>query len=316
MNSPNDEKDAEQMRLEFEAFMLQGKATSSATSGDASSANTTITISSNSKKKKKKKRPSTGPSPQKTPTTTPTKDLPSPNKKTDQSTKKKYYQLLHSFSNKIQQSWFELDNQILAILTSIVGIRERLPLEWKLLTYKIYDNTARCKDEEVEVEDWKQHGFRGKNENRPLHLHRDDVQLALENDMEQHENMISALRSLVTELSECHESLGRVVDTIWTFHLDCQQNIDIMLGDQNEQELDALVQKATALFQVLSTELYRKQCLIPSVIETINDEVLGEESNMTGKGDTPVEVARVCAKYWTRQINQNLITWVKTLGKQ
>ena len=313
MNSPNDNKDAEQMRLEFEAFMLQGKTTSAA-SGDASSANTTMTTSSNSKKKKKKKRPSTGASPQKTLTTTPSDDLPSPNKKMDQSTKKRYYQLLRSFSNKIQQSWFELDNQILAILKSIVGIRERLPLEWKLL--KTYDDTARSKEEGLEVEDWKEHGFRGKNENRPLHLHRDDVQLALENDMEQHEKMISALRSLVTELSECHESLGRVVDTIWTFHLDCQHDIDKVMDDGNEQEFDALVQNATALFQVLSTELYRKQCLITSVIETINDEILGEGSNTNGSEDTPVEVARACAKYWTPQIDQNLITWVKKLGSQ
>jgi len=323
MSTPeNSEDDAEQMRLAFEAFMLKGKGATSSTkiSGDAST-NTTTTSSSKSKKAKKKKRPSSGPSPQK-PQTTPTNDTaasPSP-RKLDQSIKKRYYQLLRSFSNKIHQSWFEIDNQLLAVLESIVSIRGRLPLEWKSL--HSYDDGKHNKEvnTKTNVQNWKGAGFRGMKEiQQPVHLHRADIQLALDNDLEQHEKMITALRSLISELSECHDSLGRVVDTIWMFHLEhhVQDDEEFLhhIDEINEEsEMSLLVQNATVFFQTLSQELYRKQGLISTVIDTTNDEILGIGSDLTI--ETPLKVARICHRQWERQVDQQLLTWTMQLGSQ
>jgi hypothetical protein len=322
--SSDNEADAEQMRLAFEAFMLQGKGNdANAPSGDASTNNTTITTSSNSKKKKKKKRPSTGPSPQKTQTTTLLhKQAPSPNK-LDQTTKKRYYQLLRTLSNKIQQSWFEIDDEILAVLENIVSIRGRLPLEWKLLNSYNVSNTTSYDEIEMEKDDWKCAGFRGKIEavQHPLHLQQNDIQLALDHDLEQHEKMIGAVRSLISELSECHESIGRLVDTILTFHLDCHQddddnNIRIDREDENNErsELDLQVHNSTEFFHALSTELYRKQCMIPTLIESINDQLLGVGSDQASTENSPLTVAKRCHKAWARQIDDHLLKWILKLG--
>ena len=343
--------DAEQMRLAFEAFMLKGKAASSKVdSSDASTNTPALTTKSNSsKKKKKKKRPSTGVSPQKMvskqeiPITASGMNhervtSPTPNK-LDQSSKKRFYQLLRSFSNKIQQSWFEIDDQILAVLENIVSIRARLPLEWKILhSFNINNKRGfeeECKEQNM-TDNWNYFGFRGKIKalRYPAHMQRADVQLALEHDLEQHEKMIVSLRSLISELSECHESLGRLVDTIWKFHLDCQtQGNEIYYdgGDNSNEnfDMDVLVQNTTDLFRLLSTELYRKQCLIPLMIESINDGLLDGESHGFGSDvfnaesakstanaeeDLPLSVARRCYKYWPRQMDEELMLWVVELS--
>ena len=316
-NNTENEDDAEQMRLAFEAFMLKGKGAATSDAGGDIATNTTNTTSG-SKKKKKKKRPSTGPSPQKQKAIPPSPITFSSPSKVEQSTKKRYYQLLRSFSNKIQQSWFEVDDQILAILESIVGIRTRLPLEWKLLNS--YDAFGERNDDEKGTEaDWKCHGFRRTSGgHHPFHLHRNDVQLALNNDLEQHEKMMTALRSLIAELSECHDSLGRLVDTIWTFHVDNQQDADDTEYEENNEynDMEILVQNASDLFQILSEELYRKQCLIPSIIATTHDEMLGESSNPIGAGSAPLEEARRCHRLWSRRVDQRLVDWILKLGSQ
>ncbi|KAL7479179.1 hypothetical protein ACHAW6_004923 [Cyclotella cf. meneghiniana] len=352
-NPGDNANDAEQMRLAFEAFMLKRNVASlKVESSDASTNTTAITTKSNSnKKKKKKKRPSTGGvSPQKTVSK---QEIPitasgmnhergtSPiHNNLDQSSKKRYYQLLRSFSNKIQQSWFEIDDQILAILENIVSIRARLPLEWKILHSFNIDNKRGIDEEYNEqkmTDNWKYFGFRGKIKasGYPAHIQRADVQLALENDLEQHEKMIVSLRSLISELSECHDSLGRLVDTIWKFHLDCQTQGDHEIfydgGDNSNGhfDMDVLVQNTTDLFRLLSTELYRKQCLIPFMIESVNDGLLGGESEgfdsdvfnnesakstVTTGEDLPLSVARRCYKYWPRQLDEELMLWLVNLS--
>ncbi|KAL3796782.1 hypothetical protein HJC23_010929 [Cyclotella cryptica] len=344
--SDDNANDAEQMRLAFQAFMLKGKgATTKVESSDASA--TTTAKSNSSKKKKKKKRPSTGVSPQKavsneeitTPVSAENEEQVSsttPNK-LDQSSKKRYYQLLRSFCNKIQQSWFEIDDQILDIIESIVSIRARLPLEWKILNSFKNDNRRDYEEEFKEenmTDNWKYFGFRGKTKalNYPAHMQRADVHLALEHDLEQQEKMITSLRSLISELSECHESLGRLVDTIWKFHLDCQvQGFSEICYDGGDNsngnfDMDILVQNATDLFRVLSTELYRKQSLIPLMIESINDGLLlggnslgfdgrsvhteSTKSTVTSGEDLPLSVARRCYKCWPRKVDEELMLWI------
>ena len=310
-----EEDDPEKMRIAFEVFMLRGKGAATSDGGGDIDTNTTNTNATTGSKKKK--RPSTGRSPQKQTTTPPSPiSLSSPNK-VNQSTKRRYYQLLRSFSNKIQQSWFEVDDQILAVLESIVGIRTRLPLEWKLLNS--YDAFGEINGEEEMENDWKCYGSRFKSEiHHSFHLHRGDAQLALDNDLEQHEKMITALRSLIAELSECHDSLGRLVDTIWTFHFDCQHDTNNYEyeGNNEHNDIEVIVQNTSNLFRNLSQELYRKQCLIPTIIATTHDEMLGESSNPASIGNAPLEEARSCYKQWPRQVDQYLVEWMLRSSSQ
>lgn len=143
--------------------------------------------------------------------------------------KKRYYQLLRSFDDKVQKVWLDLDDQMLAILQNVASIRGRLPLEWKLL--RSPDLVA---NEHSEIHDgdsangagvdggWKFCGYGGKPRecSHAFRLRRDDARRALEHDLVQHEKMLRGLRSCMSDLAEAHEALGRVVDGTWKFHLD------------------------------------------------------------------------------------------------
>ena len=66
-----------------------------------------------------------------------------------------------------------------------------------------------------EDESWKNYGSRKR---RPHALQIQDIQLAFINDITQHEKMVLAVRKLMSELADCHNALGRCLDTIWKFH--------------------------------------------------------------------------------------------------
>jgi len=183
---------------------------------------------------------------------------------------------------------------------------------------------------------WKHYGFLGKPKETPyssIHLHVDDIQLALSNDIMQHEKMLVELRRHTSLFAECHDAVGRVVDTMWRFHLECGS---AMAHEDEEQDgagisdyfvdmdtENTIVQIVTDVFHMLSMELHRKQNLVPQIIESTKDELLGmkeeETEFVTGKtegvqwlGMTPegegnddayggtrgLQVASMCNKIW------------------
>ena len=298
--------DAEAMRQSFEAFMLSGKQqpaneTESKTD-DASSLATTQSNKTKKKKKKKKKLmggTATLPKPPSTPpmisigSSISTSSTSSSATKQKSKEKKRYYQLLHSFNDKVTHTWIHIDDQILTVLQNVVSIRSRLPLEWKVLHsshLKTDDVNPQADDYDRDEEEWKQHGLQGKLKETPFsfHLHTSDVQLALNHDMIQHEKMIAALRTFMTNLSECHEALSRVVDTLWKFYLDCIQDRIEEDGEKDNKEDDGdmqnMVDNVTEVYQMLSSELYRKQKLIPQILESTQDEILGIEKGKITEG--------------------------------
>eukprot|EP00581_Thalassiosira_minuscula_P002863 CAMPEP_0183737684 /NCGR_PEP_ID=MMETSP0737-20130205/52618_1 /TAXON_ID=385413 /ORGANISM="Thalassiosira miniscula, Strain CCMP1093" /LENGTH=367 /DNA_ID=CAMNT_0025972025 /DNA_START=294 /DNA_END=1394 /DNA_ORIENTATION=+ len=363
-NKDDSKNDEEKMRLAFEAFMLTGKNTFTIETkkDDAcSSAASAAAATNKNKKKKKKKKSSTGGggsggTPSKSPTrrspasvgkaggnsgastTTTTYQSPLFLAKSD---KKKYFQLLRSFSDKVKHSWLDLDDQILTILQNIVSIRGRLPLEWKILhssspTSKYLkhhvahdEQKRRGKDndptiaanEVVEDDDqeWKYHGYQGKPKEvtySSLHLHTKDAELALVHDLLQHEKMLGYVRSLMANLADCHDGLGRVVDALWKFHLECTaaESGEEVLTGSSTGEIETIMDCVTNIYQMLSLELYRKQSqLVPIIMESATDEeVLGTTNNndsgrgsltmssADGQGGTGgLKTARECCKAWS-----------------
>jgi len=359
-NTNDDGDDAEKMRLAFEAFMLTGKKPpTEEKNNDPSSSCATSTLSTKSKKKKKKKKSSFGGTPPKPPSRESSDSATKPSPMHKQSSKsradrKRYYQLLRSFNDKVKHTWLDIDDQMLAILQNIVSIRGRLPLEWKLL------HSSSLKQDNPEgggdfvdgnQDDWKYCGLLGKPKEIPysFHLRPNDVQLALSNDLKQHEKMLIALRSFISNLAECHDALGRVVDNLWKFHLECttedeEEGEGQGQGDDgwmhNEDDgMESIVQNVTNVFQMLSMELYRKQSLVPLIIESTEDEILGVEKQASSAGDargyakgnlrlvgsdgntlSGVQTARKCCKSWQRSsdescIDEGLISHVMKLGE-
>jgi len=335
----NNNDDAEKMRPAFEQFMLSGgKNSKNNNNSQEKNSNEEVTTpqstSSKSKKKKKKKRQSTGatsnkvvstpPATTKQPSSSPQPTTTTPNPKI----KKRYYQLLRSFNDKVKHTWMDIDEQLLSVLQNIVSIRGRVPHEWKVLSQATRYHQAKLVEDSPEQEeefdndgnhgdDWKSYGHQEtSSQSVSHHLRIDDIQLALSHDLEQHEKMLTGLRSLMSNMAECHDALGRIVDNLWQFHFEVENNEGM---NNKDESLEHIVTCVTSLYQMLSVELYRKQNMVPLVIDSTKDEILG--MNELGKGhDVGTKksqtLVRECCKSWKRSSSdEELLLSVMKLGE-
>lgn len=330
IDSCGEEDDVESTRRAFEEFMLAG--TMSSTPKENKSTITT----SRSKKKKKKKKSSLDSSAANSPgkfltpnekasddtTTRPAAWAPllarkQPVKKRD---KKRHHQLLRSFNSKMQHTWFDIDDQLLSILQNVSNIRGRLPQEWKLLHFSDSAQVNVSEQEQDRQRDqWKYHGFLGKPKelSYAFHLHTADVELALSNDLMQHEKMLAGVRSLMSNLAECQESLGRVLDTLYTFHLEYNaQWEDNELSEHDNDNMHNHLDAVTDVFHMLSLELYRKQNLVLLILESTNDEILRIEAsnndydasnNDYDSRQGGLQTVRMCCESWPRSSEESCI---------
>jgi len=348
-NSNNNNDDSEKMRLAFEQFMLSGGKNNNNNNNNNNNKNsqeknsneeasTPQSTSSKSKKKKKKKRQSTGATPNKVVSTSPaTTKQPSSSSSPQQPTtttpnpkvKKRYYQLLRSFNDKVKHTWMDIDEQLLSVLQNIVSIRGRVPHEWKVLSQATRYYQAMVVEDSPEQgeefdnndyngneDDWKSYGHQEtSSQSFSHHLRIDDIQLALSHDLEQHEKMLIGLRSLMSNVAECHDALGRIVDNLWQFHFEVENDE----GMNKDESLEHIVTSVTSLYQMLSMELYRKQNMIPMVIDSTKDEILG--MNELGKGHgvgtkKSQTLVRECCKSWKRSSSdEELLLSVMKLGE-
>ena len=302
-----DEDDTEKMRLAFQQFMLTGKKTSDDDARPAESSFSATTPSASSSKKKKrnkkgKKRYSASPVLATPPTATKLSSRPTPTPssqgKLTKTDKKRYYNLLRSFNGKVQ-TWIDTDNQILAVLDNIVSIRRRLPLEWKLK--QSLRSSSECDD------GWKYHGLNGRPKESSyvtVHMLPEDADLALSHDLEQHEKMLAGLRALMSDLADNLEAMGRAVDTLSKFHLECESDY---IGEDGV-EAETIVQSVVDLFHMLSLELYRKQALlVPTIFDSTTDEMLGLSDGRKSLESSAggVETARRCWQTWKRDSDES-----------
>ena len=311
-------------------------------------ASTPQSTSNKSKKKKKKKRQSTSSSS----SATPTKAVPTPKTKqqslqsplsSQQSTttpnpkiKKRYYQLLRSYTDKIKHTWVDIDEQLLSVLQNVGSIRGRLPYEWKVFSQvseslTLYhreegeeqvDGWFESPEQEEEIDDdndneggdWKSHGYQEHPKiSSSQYLQINDLQLALSHDLEQHEKMLIGLRSLMSNLAECHDALGRIVDSLWQFHFEVEEGNEYA----PDEILEHIVTCVTESYQMLSMELYQKQNLIALVIESTKDEIFGmNDELLLGKGPHSQKLVRECCKSWKRSSgDEELLLNVMKLGE-
>mmetsp|Transcript_21451 Transcript_21451/g.31755 ORF Transcript_21451/g.31755 Transcript_21451/m.31755 type:complete len:371 (-) Transcript_21451:69-1181(-) len=201
------------------------------------------------------------------------------------------------------------------------------------------------------------HGHGHGQQQGMIMMEEQDVELALSHDLIQHEKMMDGLRSLFANLSECHEALLRHLDEMAKHHLETEWfefhecygdggEGDNGAGDgngngngngdgdgvsQNCQEWNefASLEKAAGLsgimqdiMAMLSMELYRKQCLAYTILETVGDDLVGGGGN-GGGGDmetetewedlSPKAVADRCLKQWPRDCKAGCID-VKVLA--
>lgn len=115
-------------------------------------------------------------------------------------------------------------------------------------------------------------------------------------------------------MAECHDGLGRAADNLWKFHLECCEEGEE--GGDNDDIMEHIVRSATEVYQMLSMELYRKQCLVPLVIDSTEDDILGIGEQTGDLGGSPasssnersgLKTARRCCKSWKRDSEESCI---------
>ena len=110
----------------------------------------------------------------------------------------------------------------------------------------------------------------------------EDVELAQAHDLLQHEKMLSTLRSLIANLAKIQDAMSRRLDELMLMQL-----------EHGLHQLDST--RAQDVYQVLASELLRKQDLVQSILASSNDGLLAE--NPDG-GDNPRVTVRRSLVQW------------------
>lgn len=200
---------------------------------------------------------------------------PSPSKKssTPASSRKgtkRYGPIVTAFRGRVEE-WVQTDNQINDVLNSILNLRNRIWWERK----KLEDGIRKQKS-------WSGLGFRPSNHSFLLE---EDLESSLSRDLLQHEKMLLGARTLISSMAEAQDGMGRRLDEFFLME---------MLSDDARNIKAAMLQ----VFQFLSEELYRKQCLISRVLESCHDGLLNDGLKQEIVDGNPRIVAKKCYNGW------------------
>lgn len=224
---------------------------------------------------------------------------------------KKYWQIFQKFGRLLVDEWFDIDDQAHKVVQSIAGIRRRLPMACKIVE-QLKESKANKKKNE-----WAAHGLSqtfGGGKCVPTLLTEDDAELALSHDLLQHEKMMSAVRSLFANLSECQEAMYRILDEIMKHNHECIEIFDwsdLTISFYKSSSLEELLNDFVAM---LSMELYRKQSLIHLLLNAVEDDVLkpdetgrGKKSELDWEDLNAEEIATRCQKVWVRNCEESAL---------
>jgi len=297
----------EAMRQAFEQFMITGTTTTTTTNNNG---NKDGSLSIPKKKNKKKKKGRGGGQPQQfmrsseQPQQHDDDDDEKEDEENDQARRYLYlvhkhqkawkaqehkaWQIIHAFQGTLERHWLDVDDNLGNVMSSIANLRHRIYLESQFLFRE-----GQTKKEKVAW--WKQPI---EEEEESYHqLNSQDVQLALDYDLSQHEKMMAGTRTLLASLSDTQDALGRRLEELLLLVQDMEEVYDE--GGQNNEEEESNVRSSSSdgetrmmniqtalqsmndLFVMLAMELHRKQCLVQTVLDSFTDDamVLGEEDD-------------------------------------
>jgi hypothetical protein len=206
---------------------------------------------------------------------------------------KKVQSVAFSFAKTLVNEWLETDDTLQEVVQSISGLRERL--------WHTSQALAAFKERE-ELAGWKRFGYRGGNGAETV-LTRDDLQLALDYDLRQHERMMHALRRSLSTLHQAQEALGRRLDE---YH----RLVDFDLS--NNYRFILSLEECQSLFVASASELYRKQALADEILDSVHNLLLFHDSEralmtIDAENPDPRRLARRCSERWSRHHEQSFL---------
>mmetsp|Transcript_26922 Transcript_26922/g.63234 ORF Transcript_26922/g.63234 Transcript_26922/m.63234 type:complete len:278 (-) Transcript_26922:2163-2996(-) len=219
--------------------------------------------------------------------------VPTPPKETYRRTAKKksgYRLVLRAVQGRLEE-WMEIDQKLEDILRSIANFRDRIYWESHYLgNQSVSDERSipvwNQKKATEQRPSWNNYGFRTRSSihsNNNI-LYKQDVILALDHDLLQHERMLSALRSLLASLAKIVEEIGRRLDDWMLQNLSDQND-----GVSEETEFKILVKEenmielAQEVYSRLALDLYMKQKIATQVLDSCHNGLLSGDDNSPNK---------------------------------
>jgi len=251
---------------------------------------------------------------------------------------KKAWQIIQSFQGVLQRHWIDVDDNLENVISSIANLRHRIHVESQ---YLLKMTTMMSQNEKDTSKDW------WKNSSKNETLNQDDVQLALDYDLLQHEKMMAGTRTLLSSLSEAQDMLGRRLEELMVL---IQYDYDALIADSNftttttttttttdmvppttNNTLQTALDTMNDLFIMLAMELHRKQCLVQTVLDSSTDDIMAmtddndKDEEWDGEVTTPSlsypqKVADKATRTWSRSntytsaIDMNTLQTVLDLG--
>jgi hypothetical protein len=153
-----------------------------------------------------------------------------------------------AFQGTLERDWLEMHQQLGRVMESVSNVRQCLYWEYRAL-----DDGAG-------------------------HLLPQDVELAFQHDLKQHEALLAGARSLLASLNQAQEALGRRLE-------------EAMRNDTNQ------IYEMEHIYTCLAAELYRKQSLVMNVLESTHSGLFSN-TNEDEHEDNPRQVAQRCCHKW------------------
>jgi hypothetical protein len=230
-------------------------------------------------------------------------------------------QIRKAFCHTLTQDWLETDDTAHQVMHSVANLRERL---WHTSQLLLLETTKACNKEpngNTAGILWKQCGYRGgsggcASSSELCFLTVDDLQMALDHDLQQHERMLVNLRRLLSATGLAQEALGRRLDEWY--------RLSLLLSEEQQQQPQGLsLDDCHNLFTATANELYRKQMLAAQVLESsASDDLLvradDDEQNRHADDDdsSPRRIAHQCCAQWPRTHKESHLLEYEALLKE
>jgi len=227
------------------------------------------------------------------PSPLPGRNTPTPSKKNNnkKTSRQNYGPTLKAFQGRVQE-WKDLDDQLYQVLNSIVNLRNRIWWETKSLR----------KNRKSSSKPWHGSGYRQHYDGYSSCLVTGDIQMAISHDLLQHEKMLSAARMLISSMAQVQDSIGRRLDELYQLLLE-----DSSVGSSSSSSTTRILHQAQEIYLLLGAELYRKQLLVSTTLESCDDGLLYMDDDTELEADlskgepeysNPRNVAKNCHGNW------------------
>lgn len=209
-----------------------------------------------------------------TPTTTITTPTKSPQKRKPE---RQYSTIIKAFQGTLQRDWLDVDDNLAAVMRSISNLRDR-----------IYWSSQQLRNKSKR-EDWQTNSCGPR-----VYLLKEDIELALAYEMQQHELMMAGARSLLSSMNQAQEALGRRLAEGMQYEIDLQGECYA----RGELPPPSVMGTLEDVYGTLAEELYHKQMAVQDVLDCTNDFLLANDEDLITADENPRKVAKRSCEKW------------------